>query len=123
MRSPLLVAAFAVACALSFPALAAPVCQFTLVDVEATLDKQGVQFIVLEPEERALFLASLESAVEDKTHQDFAMPPVTNVILAVIKDELYFGLEINGCITPPEPIGYYLPDVKRSGKTPFGIFA
>lgn len=118
-------AAAALVVALSFPAYAAPAaCQFTLPDTVNALNEQGVKYMILEDDARAMFLADLATAYEAKTGQKPAdMSGVTNVLIAILDKEVFFGLEVDGCLTGPAPLADYLPPEKRSGLTPVGTFA
>ena len=110
-----LFAAAALALAMSFPAVAGPACQFILPDATAQLDAQGIQYHVLDAEERAAFILLLP--------EDIA-PKVTDVLLAVLDGEKYFGLVIDGCLTPPQPLALLQPAVEHlSGNTIYGTFA
>jgi len=118
----LLVAA-ALALAMSFPALAAPSCQFVLSDVMAQLDAQKIKFEVLKEDRKVEFLAALAEAVALKTGTAPDMSSVTDVLIAEMDGQLFFGLVIGGCLTSPQPLAAYLPAEKLSGWTPIGIFA
>lgn len=116
---------FAFLLGLAFPAFAAPACQFTLPDTVNSLNTQGVKYMILDDEQKAMFLADLAVAYETKTGQKAAaMTDVTNVLLAILNNEVFFGFEMDtGCLTAPAPLADYLPPEKRSGYTPVGTFA
>ena len=93
----------------------APTCQFILPDATAQLDAQGITYHVLDAEERASFLLLLP--------EDIA-PKVTDVLLALLEGKLFFGLVIDGCLSPPQPLAMLTPAVGHlSGKTMYGTFA
>lgn len=93
----------------------APVCQFILPDTTALLDAKGITYQVLDAEERAQFVLLLPEAIA---------PKVTDVLLAMLDGQLFFGLVIDGCLTPPQPLALLQPTVGHlSGKTMYGTFA
>lgn len=124
-----LFAAAALVVALSFPpAYAAPAaCVYTLEPTIQQLTEQKVKFLVLDAKQREQFLADFIPAYQAKTGEKPAfLDRITNVIFAVIEDELLFGLEYDGCLTGPAALSEFLPNLppeKRSGLTPAGIFA
>lgn len=110
-----LFAAAALALAMSFPAVAGPACQFVLSDTTAQLDEQKITYRVLNAEERATFLLLLPPDIA---------PQVTDVLIAILDGEVFFGLVIDGCLTPPQPLALLQPAVGHlSGKTMYGIYA
>ena len=110
-----LLAAAALALAMSFPAVAGPSCQFILPDATAQLDAQGLKYHVLDAEERAAFIQLLPEDIASK---------VTDVLLAELEGQMFFGLVINGCLTPPQPLAMLTPAVGHlSGNTAYGTFA
>ena len=124
MRIALAAAALVALLSFPIPAYAAPACSFTLPDTVNTLNEQGIKYMILEDDARAMFLADLAIAFEEKTGEKPSdMSVVTNVLLAVLENEVFFGLEIDGCLTGPDPLADYLPPEKRSGLTPVGTFA
>ena len=119
-----LLAAAALALAMSFPAVAGPACQFVLPETTTQLDAQGIKYQVLDAEKRAEFLSALAAAVALKTGgPEPDLSKVTDVLLAVLEGELFFGLVIDRCLTAPQPLAAFLPPEQRSGWTPVGIFA
>lgn len=93
----------------------APVCQFILPDATAQLDAQGITYHVLDADERAQFVLLLPEDIASK---------VTDVLLALLDGQLFFGLVIDGCLTPPQPLALLQPTVGHlSGKTVYGTFA
>ena len=109
------VIAAALALAMSFPAVAGPACQFLLPETTALLDAKGITYQVLDADERAQFVLLLP--------EDIA-PKVTDVLLAMLDGQLFFGLVIDGCLTPPQPLAMLQPTVGHlSGKTLYGTFA
>lgn len=110
-----LFAVAALALAMSFPAVAGPACQFVLPDATAQLDAQKITYKVLTAEERASFVLLLPEDIAAK---------VTDVLLALLDGEMFFGLVIDGCLTPPQPLAMLQPAVGHlSGKTMYGTFA
>ena len=89
------VIAAALALAMSFPAVASPTCQFLLPETTAALDAKGITYQVLDADERAQFVLLLP--------EDIA-PKVTDVLLAMLDGQLFFGLVIDGCLTAPQPL-------------------
>jgi hypothetical protein len=117
-----LLAAAALALAMTFPAIAGPACMFVLPETEVQLKEQGIKYSVLSEEKRALFLADLAAAAEAKgmVHD---LTTVTDVLLAIMDGNIYFGLVRDGCLSPPLPLADFLPTDKLSGWTPVGVFA
>lgn len=106
------------------PASAQSVCMFTMDDVTPTLTEP---FIVIdEPDAVKAMVEMLGDVISPEVGAK-----VTRVLLAKITSEDavqhgYFGLEIDGCLTPPMllPEGMDVPVAMRlSGKYPFGVFA
>ena len=116
-------------------AFAAPVkaaeCQFTLSSAVAGLEaaEPKVRFLVLDETQRLAFLKDLEAAAEAKTGNPSAdlSLKVSNVLMAVLQNEVYFGLEMiaDGCLLQPALLSDFIPSAeKRSGYIPaVGTFA
>lgn len=102
-------------------------CQFTLKAAVTGLEAAGTHFSVLDEAQRLQFLKDLEAASEAKTGKPSAdlSLKVSNVLVAVLQGEVFFGLEMiaDGCLLPPAPLADYLPAEKRSAYTPVGVFA
>ena len=128
--SDFLLLAFA-AVVIAGTAFVAPVraaeCQFTLPAAVASLEAAGTHFSVLDESQRLQFLKDLAAAAEAKTGKPSAdlSLKVSNVLVAVLQGEVFFGLEMieDRCLLPPAPLADYLPAEKRSGYTPVGVFA
>lgn len=82
----------ALAFALSSPVVAQE-CE-TLADVETILVAQNVSFVVVPDDQLEMFLASLGKAPDAATH----------AIVAIFGETPVYGLEIDGCMTPPVPL-------------------
>lgn len=91
------------------PAFSAQACQFTMATALPDLDAQKIAYTVLDEADRIVFLAAIEAA----TGQSLSM--VTNVLIADIEGQMFFGLEIDGCLLPPQPVAAFLPDEQLSG--------
>lgn len=99
MRKLLLAAA--VIGALASPALAeGPICQYTLETAIDDLVGGGYPHFLLDADKIDAFVATIKPAPEGK---------VTNVLIAELRQELHYGLEIDGCLTPPMPVGVPAP--------------
>lgn len=112
------VLAAVLALAMSFPAFA-QVCQFVLPDAVAQLEAQKLPFAVLDAAGRADFLERLAASADEKgLKHDFST--VTDVLIAELDGELFFGLVRDGCLSPPLPLADFLPPQQISGITPSG---
>ena len=107
------------ALAMSFPALAQPVCQFVLPDAVAQLEAQKIPFVVLDADQRADFLKRLAASADEKGIKH-DLTTVTDVLVAELDGEMFFGLVRDGCLSPPVPMADFLPDQQISGITPSG---
>lgn len=96
---------------------------FDLTSTVERLEAEQIEHIVLSEAERARFLEQLTLAIDMKFQVQADLSAVTDVLLAVINDQLMFGVVQHGCLSPPEPLASYLPEPQRSGYTPTGIFA
>lgn len=94
MRKLLLAAAIV---ALASPVFAeGPVCQFTLEGALDDLVTAGYPHFLLDADKIDAFVATIKPAPEGK---------VTNVLIAELRQGLHYGLEIDGCLLPPVPVG------------------
>jgi len=84
----------AFALALSFP-VAAQECQ-SLTEVQAILDGNKMTHTVIPADEIAGFLEGTAKPVMGEVPEG-----VTAVLVAILVDTMVFGLEIDGCMTPP----------------------
>lgn len=91
-------------------------CRFTLADTVVGLMAQNVRHGLLTPNGRDHFIAGLESSL------GIQFPDVTNVLVAELEAGIFYGLEIGGCLMPPQPLFLRTPP-RRSGATPAGVFA
>ena len=99
----------------------APVCKYTMGKATQELTDAGDVFTLIEGKDRDDFLAQLKASYKLKTGQTLTLPPVTRVLLVVMQDELFFGLEFeNGCLSPPMALAFFLPDTPRSGRDATG---
>ena len=105
------------------PAVAGASCQFELAPTVEKLTADGTKFMVLDGDLLATFVADLEEAVLAETGVAPDLSTVTGVLIATLQGEVFFGLVMDGCLTQPMPLARFLPQEKRSGWTPVGVFA
>lgn len=107
------------ALALPVAAHADTACKFTIESAVTELASADLPFYVVDsPEAIAEAVAALNEAGAGVTGN------VTRILIAVSNGQYIYGLEIDGCLTPPQPVPSSLVSTSGlSGRYAFGTFA